>query len=155
MMKLFFCLIFSFCTLVFTFGQDFNYYRSMINEAEKSPAVSKKFAEKVSADYNKTKQPIFLALTGVAHFFQAKHSYNPVSKMTHFNKGKKMLDRAVAEDESNVEIRFMRYLSQKKIPMILGYHYHLASDEKLLRGKASGLQDEVLKKEIIRSLNLK
>lgn len=130
-------------------------YRTKINAAEQSAEEAKKFLKKMELSYSKTKQPIFLALSGIGNFFQAKHSYNPVSKLSYFNRGKKMLQTAVKQDPNNLEIRFLRYISQKKIPKILGYHDHIEEDEKFLREHHSKTNDAALKKEILRHLNSK
>ena len=137
------------------FSQDKHSYRLLINDAEKSSADSKIFLAKVNADYQKTKKPIFLALSGVGNFFLAKNSYNPFNKISFLNKGKKMLDKAVELENNNLEIRFLRYISQKKIPKILGYNQNLKEDEIFLRKNYSKSKDAALVKEIKKYLNLK
>lgn len=127
-------------------------YRTMINNAEISAGEAKIFLSKMNGAYNTTKKPIFLALVGVGNFFQAKHSFNPINKMTYFNRGRKMLDEAVKLDNHNLEIRFLRFISQKKIPRILGYYHNLKEDENFLRLHIHKSDDAELVKEIKRNL---
>lgn len=136
------------------FSQNSHPYRQMINKAEQNRSDADLFLNKMNQSYAKTKKPVFLALAGVANFFQAKHSHNPLSKLNYFNKGKKMLDNAAARDKNNLEIRFLRYISQKKTPKIIGYDQHLKEDEQFLRTHLHTSDDEDLVKEIKRYLNL-
>lgn len=145
-------LLFAFQTLI---AQDSNQYRKMINSAEQSSAEAKIFLKEMNKNYSTTKKPIYLALTGVGNFFQAKHSYNPINKISFFNTGKKMLDDAISLDKSNIEIRFLRYISQKKIPKILGYYQNLEEDEVFLRRHYAKSDDRLLVEEIKRHLNIK
>lgn len=130
-------------------------YRKMILSAEKSPADAKAFLAKVNAEYNSTKRPVFLALAGVGNFFEAKHSFNPIKKMSFFNKGKQLLEEAVKLDANNLEIRFLRYISQMKTPKILGYYHHLEEDEKFLKKNYSKTNDMALQQEIKRNIETK
>ena len=59
-----------------------------------------------------------------------------------------MLDKAVELENNNLEIRFLRYISQKKIPKILGYNQNLKEDEIFLRKNYSKSKDAALVKEI-------
>ena len=136
------------------FGQNTDNYRQMINKAELQYVDANVFLKKMNHNYDKTKKPIYLALGGVGNFFQAKHSINPINKLSYFNKGKKMLDKAVLLDNKNLEIRFLRYISQKKIPKILGYNGNLKEDENFLKSNLHRSNDEALVKEIKRYLNL-
>ena len=130
-------------------------YRTDIGRAENSASESKKFLLKMDAEFRKTKMPIYLALYGVANFFQAKHSFNPITKISYFNKGKEYLEKAVESDPNNLEIRFLRYLSQKKTPKILGYSQYLREDERFLRNNLNKSSDTELITEIKKSLNIK
>lgn len=108
-----------FILLIFSFllkAQDVHYYRNSINKAEHSKKDADAFLKKVSTDYQKTKLPIYQALSGVGNFFLAKHSYNPFNKISYFIKGKNMLDDSIKKDPNNLEMRLLRFISQKKIP---------------------------------------
>lgn len=129
-------------------GQDFSYYRNMIINAEKSSSASGAFFKAVSEKYDQTRKPLFLALTGVAHFLEAKHSDNPGVKIIKLNKGQRLIERAVDMDRNSVEVRFLRYISQLKMPRISGYRAHLEEDEKFLRLNYNRSKDPALIAEI-------
>ena len=84
----------------------------------------------------------------------AKHAVNPLSKYSYFNKGKKALDNAVSKDPNNLEIRFMRYISQEQTPAFLGYNKDLKSDKTFILAEYKKSKDEDLNKRIKMHLKL-
>ena len=123
-------------------------YRVLINNAEKSSSSANEFLHYVQSQYQKTKRPIFKALTGVGYFFQAKHSYSPFTKMTYFKKGRALLDESIEEEPGNLEMRLLRYLSQLKSPSILNYKHNMKEDKQFLLQNYKNSKDEDLIKEI-------
>ena len=84
----------------------------------------------------------------------AKHAMNPLSKYSYFNKGKKALDEAVNKEPNNLEIRFMRYISQEQTPAFLGYNKYLKSDKAFILAEYRKSKDEDLTKRIKMHLKL-
>ncbi len=119
--------------LIFAFGilksQSLEEFRGYLKTGESSAEVSKTFLEKSKSAFETTKKPIYEAFYAVSNFFMAKHSVNPINKLSYFNKGKKLLDDAVKSEPNNLEIRLMRLISQEKTPKILGYKSSIASDK--------------------------
>lgn len=148
-MKTFF-LILIFGFFIAANGQTTLQYRDLINLAEMNKAKSERFLDVVSKEYLKTKRPIFLALRGVGQFFMAKHSGNPFSKISYFKKGKNDMEDAVKAAPNHLEIRFLRYLSQSKMPKILGYHSNIDEDFQFLKNSYKKSKDQELVKEIKR-----
>ena len=66
-------------------------------------------------------KPVFRAYRGAGLATTANCTTWPVSKISRFNKGKDLLEGAVAEVPENLEVRFLRYTIQKNIPRFLGY----------------------------------
>ena len=69
---------------------------------------------------------------GVATMMQAKVYVNPFTKLAYFNKGKKILETIIQEEPENVELRFIRYAVQKKVPDLLFYNDKLTEDKAVL-----------------------
>lgn len=90
---------------------------------------------------------------GVAHMILAKHSYNPYTKLSYFNKGKDLLEDAIRRDSLNVELRYLRYNIQENAPFFLGYNNELREDRLFLINNLSRVNDEQLKKLIIEAIN--
>ena len=85
---------------------------------------------------NNTQQAYF----GVATAMYAELVSNPADKLSYFSRGKEMLEKAIASDYWNEELRFLRYSVQDKAPWMLSYHDKLDEDsyyiyQALLNGK--------------------
>ena len=78
----------------------------------------------------------------------AKHVFNPFSKLSYFNKGKLILEKAIQAEGKNVELRFLRYSIQTNVPAFLGYKSNLKNDYNFLKQAIPGIKDSVLKKII-------
>lgn len=76
------------------------------------------------------------------HMFMAKHTGNPIKKMSYFNGGKKMLEKQIKTDPNNVELRFIRLCIQYYIPTYLGYRDNIEQDKDFLVSNLYKLNDE-------------
>ncbi len=143
-MKKFFLFVFL-MTSLFSFSQNLSEFRLLMQKGESSENAAQTLLEKSKAEYDKTKLPIYEALNAVGHFFMAKHGGNPISKYSHFNKGKKLLSDALKKEPKNLEIRFMRYICQEKTPSFLGYKDNLEEDKRFILNEYKNTKDENLK----------
>ncbi|MEO5908884.1 MAG: hypothetical protein ABIR50_03975 [Ginsengibacter sp.] len=78
----------------------------------------------------------------------AKYTFNPISKLSYFKKGKQMLENAIKADDTNIELRFLRFAVQSNIPFFLGYHSFIEDDKKILMETIPLLNDPELKNMI-------
>lgn len=79
------------------------------------------------------------------YMFMAKHTGNPIKKMSYFNGGKKMLEMQVKKDPNNVELRFIRLCIQYHIPTYLGYRDNIDEDKDFLVTNLHKISDEKTK----------
>lgn len=100
------------------------------------------------APYNKKNNTLFLGYGAAATMMMARHTYNPFAKLSHFNKGKRMLEKAIEADHKNIELRFLRFTAQTNAPAFLGYNDHVLSDKAFLLRHVSELTDIDLQKLI-------
>jgi hypothetical protein len=91
---------------------------------------------KVSSQQNLS-VPIHLAYMGVSSAMQAEYASAPWNKLAHFNDGKKAIERAVAIDPANPEIRFLRFSVQSNIPALLMYSENMDEDLSLIHAHIS------------------
>ena len=152
MKKVFLTLVFFFATMIY--GQDLSDFRLLLQKGENSEKATKTLITSSQDAFNKTKKPIYEAFFAVGNFFMAKHAVNPLSKYSYFNKGKKALDNAVSKDPNNLEIRFMRYISQEQTPAFLGYNKDLKNDKNFILAEYKKSKDEDLNKRIKMHLKL-
>jgi hypothetical protein len=68
------------------------------------------------------------AYQGMAIAMSAEICDGIPDKISAFNTGKALIEKAVNEDFYNPEIRFLRFSLQAEIPMILGYRDNLKED---------------------------
>lgn len=138
----------------FMFSQNLKEYRTLIQNSKSSEKAAKSLIEKSEVTYKSTKQPIYAGFIAVGNFFLAKHSFNPLKKISYFNHGKKMLESAVEDDPNNLELRLMRLIAQENMPRILGYHHHTEEDRAFIIKQYKKVDDSDLKKFIIDYLKL-
>ncbi|MFZ4861867.1 hypothetical protein ACL9RF_06745 [Sphingobacterium sp. Mn56C] len=69
---------------------------------------------------------------GAFQMFMAKHTGNPIKKMSFFNGGKKVLESQIKADPNNAELRFIRLCIQAHIPSYLGYKEEIPKDKDFL-----------------------
>lgn len=112
---------------------------------------SKQTAQKLLSILDKQEQDAFvLGYKGATKMVMAKHVFNPFTKLSYFNAGKKMLNTAILKDSENVELVFLRYATQVSAPSILGYNGHVEMDKKLILKSLNNDQvDEQLSKTIV------
>lgn len=112
---------------------------------------SKQTALNLLSVLEKQEQSAFvIGYAGATKMIMAKHVFNPITKLNYFNAGKKMLNKAIAKDNNNVELVFLRYATQVSAPSILGYTSNINTDKKkILLGLNNGKVDEQLAKTII------
>jgi len=112
---------------------------------------SKQTAQNLLAVLEKQEQSAFvIGYAGATKMVLAKHVFNPFTKLNYFNTGKRMLNKAIAKDNNNVELVFLRYATQVSAPSILGYNSDIDADKKqILKGLNNNKLDEALSKTII------
>ena len=62
------------------------------------------------------------------NFMKSHYTSSPFKKLKYFNIGKKSLDSLIDLNPNNIEIRYLRFMMQKKIPSFLGYNKHMDDD---------------------------
>jgi hypothetical protein len=121
--------------------------RLMLHQATSDEEVCNKLIN-ILLPYNETNNPLLSGYRGGATMILAKHAFNPFSKLSHFKKGKNILESAIKSDDSNIELRFLRYTIQTSVPSFLNYSNEKKTDKILLTKTVSGLKDQELKKII-------
>lgn len=124
--------------------------RSLYQRASEEEKAGKKLL-KLTEEYDE-ENPVFLGYYGAAHMMMAKHVINPFSKMSHFNKGKKLYTRAIGSAPENIELRFLRFAVQSEAPGFLGYKENLEEDKNFLLSHIQKVSDPELYKMIVEYL---
>lgn len=97
---------------------------------------------------NKNNSATHLAYLGSLQTIWANHTFNPASKLSTFNKGKKNIEAAIKKEPNNAELRFIRLSVQKNIPSFLGYQSNIKEDIEFIKSNRSQIKSNVLNQYI-------
>ena len=113
-------------------------------------ASSKDDSEKFKAALNAIPNPntSIKGYIAVSYMIEAKHLFNPSSKLSAFSKGKNLLENAIKTEPDNLELRFLRIGIQVNTPSFLGYNNQIEADKKIILAKYALCTDADLKKRI-------
>ncbi len=95
--------------------------------------------------YNDNGNMTYYGYKAGATILSAKYKSNPITKLNDFIIGKNMLEKAIAKDKSNIELRFLRYGIQTNAPYILGYNKNITEDQHFLKRNFEKLHDQEIK----------
>jgi len=84
-----------------------------------------------------------------AIIINAKYNLIPYTKFSLFSTGKKMLEKSIQADIQNIELRYLRFTIQTKIPKFLNYSDSIEKDKTYLLKSVTTLKDNMLKQLII------
>lgn len=108
---------------------------------------------KMLDSYNEKNIPLLGGYRAAATMMLAKYVFNPFSKLSSFLKGKSLLEKCIAADKQNIELRFLRYCIQRKAPAFLQYRSSLKEDQDLILKTVMQVKDVELKKIIVAFVN--
>jgi hypothetical protein len=123
--------------------------RSEFSRSVKEEGPCKALYEKMNRD-PETGNAVWVAYHGVVTISMARFTVNPVRRYHYFKEGKKLIEKSVAMEPLNVEVRFLRLSVQDHTPSFLGYNDSIESDKKYILEQLSRIPQPGLKKSIIR-----
>tara|TARA_B100000795_G_scaffold266629_1_gene250110 strand:- start:2594 stop:3079 length:486 start_codon:yes stop_codon:yes gene_type:complete len=122
--------------------------RNLFYEASEDENASQQLFKKMKlVDVNSP--AIKIGFKGLSYLIEAKHSYNPYTKLSFFNKGTELIEVAITKSPSNIELRFFRYIIQGNTPAFLGYKGNITEDVTFINEKLSSVRDIDLQTRII------
>ncbi|MGH2622769.1 MAG: hypothetical protein ACRDE7_03810 [Sphingobacterium sp.] len=128
---------------------DLNAVRSDFNKGVKDEILCEKYLKVLEEQAD---NPTERGYAAAFHMFMAKHTSNPIKKMSFFKNGKNKLEKELASNPGNVELRFIRLSIQYHIPKYLGYHDDINSDKDFIVNNLYKLNDEFAKEQIYKYL---
>lgn len=125
-------------------GQSLNLHeiRKDFNKGVKDEDLCKSYLHALQKNAKTTVEKGYQA---AFHMFMAKHTGNPIKKMSYFNGGKKILEQQIKADPNNTELRFIRLCIQYYIPDYLGYRGNIEDDKDFLLSNLYKMQDDKTK----------
>lgn len=99
--------------------------------------------------------PVQQAYLGAFQTIWAKHTINPFEKLKTFNTGKANIEKSVALNPSDTEIRLIRLSIQLNAPGFLGYKDNVKEDKKFILDNRTDIKSETLQKMIDECIKIK
>jgi hypothetical protein len=109
-------------------NNDLLVYRKMIDQSANDGKIAQQFynlAKEIQVD----DEPVYVGFKAMSEMLMCKHVVNPFSKISHFNRGRKLLDNAISRSVKNPELLFFRFATQSNAPSLLNYNSNLQSDK--------------------------
>ncbi|MCG2460166.1 hypothetical protein K8352_05360 [Flavobacteriaceae bacterium F89] len=125
----FLVLSFLYCTLLFQ--PDLTKIRAEYPKASQSEELAKELYKSL-LPVTKGDSKVLVAYKGAASTIMALFGNGFKEKTDFFNKGRDLLEYAVKEDPSNIEIRCIRMSVQENSPNIVGYRDNIEEDKKFI-----------------------
>lgn len=121
-----------FLCLSFTSGAlDLISLRRQLDQAANSRAQAENFNNQFR-NISEKSSAILIGYKAISEMMLCKHLSNPISKLSHFRKGRRLLEIAIIAAPTNPELRFFRFTTQSNIPSLLNYSSDLDVDKALL-----------------------
>ncbi len=76
-----------------------------------------------------SRSPLITGYMGTLLALKAKHHWNPYYKLKYVSDAEKTFAKAIAADPHNMEIRFLRFSVDHKLPRLLGYNKNMEADK--------------------------
>ncbi len=109
-----------------------------------------KFLQEI--ENNSSVNNVLLGYKGAVKMIMAKHYFYPWQKLNSFNEGKNILENAIAKDENNIELIYLRFSIQSHSPKFLNYANNISIDKLFLLKSISAIKDKDLQLRIINYL---
>ncbi len=78
----------------------------------------------------------------------------PPKKLTHFNKGKEMLEAFIHKNPKSIDARYLRVLTQSNCPSFLGYKKNIKEDLQFIEKEIHTLNSEAeFTKKLIKNIS--
>lgn len=137
--------------MIFTVHPDLTVYRKQLDNSLENKAAAKQFYEQMQK-VKDSDEPVLLGFRAMSEFMLCKHLLNPISKLSHFNRGRDLLEAAIKRNQKDPELLFFRLSTQSNVPSILRYSSNINEDKRSLIGYLkAGIhpgQDKTLYKRI-------
>ncbi|WP_158799892.1 hypothetical protein [Pedobacter sp. L105] len=110
------------------FNSDLSAYRKLLDGAVDNKEVANELYTRLKT-VKESDTPVLVGFRAMSEFMICKHLFNPFNRISHFNKGKRLLEMAIKRDKNNPELLYFRLSTQSNIPSFLGYNSNIDTDK--------------------------
>ena len=118
-------------------------YKNAFSSKEVTLQLNKELAE-----VKKTDDKLLVAYKGAVLTLMAKHSKNSNDKKSFFKEGATLLDFAINEQPTSVEMRCIRLGVQENTPKLLKYRANKVEDKQLIKDQYENIKSNDIKKYV-------
>ena len=104
------------------------------------------YNEKIESIEKRT--AIVIAYDAAAKAVMTRTTWNWFKKLEYLNQSRKLFIEAIKKDPQNVEIRFLRFTVEDRIPSYLGYSDHMDEDKEIILKHLSNYDSKGINPEI-------
>ena len=115
--------------------------RSLYLQASTSEENCNKFGEIIN-NKSHNSSPLINGYKGCYYLIKCKFIKNPITKISYFKKGKKILEYAIKEFPDLIELRFIRYTIQIHMPKYLMYYHNIEKDINFVEKNIENIKDQ-------------
>lgn len=119
--------------IIYSAYPDLAAYRKLLDDSLENKAAAKQFYEQMQ-QVKESDEPVLLGFRAMSELMLCKHLLNPMSKLSHFNRGRDLLESAIKRTPKDPELLFFRLSTQSNVPSILRYSRNINEDKLLLIG---------------------
>lgn len=113
------------------FATDLSAYRRMLDQSLEDEDAADRFYTQFKG-VKEDSEPVMVGFRAMSEFMRCKHLLNPLSRLSHFNKGRKLLEAAIKRERLDPELIFFRLSTQSNVPALLNYKMNINEDKLLL-----------------------
>jgi hypothetical protein len=103
-------------------------YRKTLDQSLESKKVANAFYDQFKT-VKISDEPVMIGFKAMSEFMLCKHLINPMSRLSHFNKGRELLEGAIKRDKMSAELLFFRLTTQSIVPSLLNYSDNIQEDK--------------------------
>lgn len=107
---------------------DLQVYRRLLDQSLENKEAANQFYKQLST-VNEDSDPTLLGFKAMSEFMLCKHLFNPMSKLSHFNKGRALLEKAIQKNNLDPELLYFRLSTQSNVPSVLRYSGNINADK--------------------------
>ena len=125
-------------------SNEINEIRLAFKDASKNEENARAFYDLVKSE-KYSDEVLYTAYNGASEVILSKYIDGSMEKLKYFKQGAKKIDKAVDQDEMNIEVRFVRLVIQVNTPEFLNYNENIDEDKEYLLNHYSNCSNSIKK----------
>ncbi|PHR44589.1 MAG: hypothetical protein COA32_14430 [Fluviicola sp.] len=125
-------------------SNEINEIRLAFKDASKNEENARAFYDLVKSE-KYSDEVLYTAYNGASEVILSKYIDGSMEKLKYFKQGAKKIDKAVDQDEMNIEVRFVRLVIQMNTPEFLNYNENIDEDKEYLLNHYSNCSNSIKK----------